>query len=50
MKWQGGKRQPAEIRNAKGGTFKIRNGVKTATLTVIPGAMLGVNAELSAIH
>jgi alpha-L-fucosidase 2 len=50
MKWQGGKLQSAEITNAKGGTFKIRNGAKTATLTVKPGATLRVNAELAALN
>lgn len=50
MKWQGGKLQSAQISNAKGGTSKFRNGAKTATLTVKPGATLRVNAELSAAN
>jgi alpha-L-fucosidase 2 len=50
MKWQGGKLQSAEISNARGGTFKVRNGAKTATLTVKPGATLRVNADLSAMN
>jgi alpha-L-fucosidase 2 len=50
MKWQGGKLQSAEISNAKGGTSKVRNGAKTATLTVKPSATLRVNAELTAVN
>ena len=50
MQWQGGKLQSAEIRNAKGGTFKIRNGAKAAEIALKPGTTFRLNAELKATN
>jgi alpha-L-fucosidase 2 len=50
MQWKGGKLQFADIFNTNGGTFKARNGDKTATLTVKPGQVLRINADLVAAN
>jgi len=48
MTWKDGKLTSAEISNAKGGTFKVRNGEKTASFTVKPGKAVRLNADLAA--
>jgi alpha-L-fucosidase 2 len=46
MQWKDGKLTGAEISSVKGGDFKVRNGEKTASLTLKPGGTILLNAEL----
>jgi alpha-L-fucosidase 2 len=48
MNWNDGKLVSADIRNARGATFTVRNGPKTASATVKPGQTLHLNSELTA--
>ncbi len=50
MKWKAGKLTSAEISSVKGGDFNVRSGEKTASLTLKPGAIVRLNAELTAVN
>lgn len=50
MVWKNGELTSAEITNANGGAFKIRNGEKTASLTIKPRQTLHLNAELAMVN
>jgi alpha-L-fucosidase 2 len=50
MQWKGGKLQSAEIRNINGGPCNIRCGAKTASLSLKPGDVTHLNADLAATN
>jgi alpha-L-fucosidase 2 len=50
MEWKDGKLTSAEISSVKGGDFKVRNGEKTASLTLKSGGMIHLNAELATVN
>jgi alpha-L-fucosidase 2 len=50
MQWQGGKLQAADLHGLKGGTIRVRYGQKTATLTIKPGQVVHLNADLVAAN
>src|ERR1019366_4155692 len=47
LQWKGGKLQAADIHGIKGGAIKVRYLQKTATVTLKPGEMVRLNAELA---
>jgi alpha-L-fucosidase 2 len=47
MQWGNGKLQAASLHNRKGGAVKVRYGQKTATVTLEPGLVAHLNAELA---
>jgi len=49
MQWKGGKLQTADIHGLKGGAIKIRYGQKIATITIKPGEVVHLNADLVAV-
>lgn len=46
MQWKGGKLQTAEIHGFEGGAIKVRYGQTTATITIKPGEVVHLNADL----
>ena len=50
MQWKGGKLQAADIHSIKGGAIKVRYGQKVASLTIKPGEVVHLNADLVAAN
>ena len=50
MRWRGGKLQAAGLHGLKGGAIQVRCGQKVASLTIKPGEVVHLNADLAAAN